>query len=64
MDCQLQSDLGLVWKVWFVQSTNNNATEKDKNLSYIAGLRAPSGPPDIGDLYQPRPPPAHQVDCI
>jgi len=29
-DWELQSDLGLVWKGSFVQSADNNTTEKDK----------------------------------
>ena len=52
MDCQLQSDLDLFLKVWFVQSTNNDASEKDKNVSNIARPRAPSRPPWTGNLYR------------
>jgi hypothetical protein len=39
-DCQLQSDLALVWKGYFEQSIKNDTTEKDKNICNTVGPQA------------------------
>ena len=42
-DCQLQGDLCSVWRGWFVQPTNNDSTEEDKNLRNLGGPGPSSG---------------------
>jgi hypothetical protein len=56
--CQLQSVLGVVWKVWFVLSKNNYTTEKNKHICQIVGPRSSfrtAGPPQLVPAPQPTP---------
>jgi hypothetical protein len=41
--CQLESDLGSVWKVLIVQLTNDKTTKKDKIYAIQSGCGVPSG---------------------
>ena len=49
-ESQLQCDLGLVWKGSFVQTTNNDTTERD--ICNTARPAPPNGCPAPGNLYQ------------
>ena len=48
----LPSDLGLVWGGWFVQSTHNDTTGKDKMYERYSGPGSPSGLQSPSNLYR------------